>query len=205
MKAEVYSIDGKSLGRFVELPESIFGIEPNDHVLYLAVKQFLANRRSGTHKTKEVSDVSGSTKKLVRQKGTGGARKGSGKSPLLKGGARIFGPRPRDYSFKLNKKVIDLARKSALSTKFKEEKLKVLEDFTFDTPKTKSYLSFLKAFGLENRKSLVVVPDYSENVLLASRNIKGANYTNVNSLHAYDILNANQVFLCEKALEALNN
>ena len=187
MKAEVYSIDGKSLGRSVELPESIFGIEPNDHVLYLAVKQFLANRRSGTHKTKEVSDVSGSTKKLVRQKGTGGARKGSGKSPLLKGGARIFGPRPRDYSFKLNKKVIDLARKSALSTKFKEEKLKVLED------------------GLENRKSLVVVPDYSENVLLASRNIKGANYTNVNSLHAYDILNANQVFLCEKALEALNN
>lgn len=205
MKAEVYSIDGKSLGRTVELPESIFGIVPNDHVLYLAVKQFLANRRSGTHKTKEVSDVSGSTKKLVRQKGTGGARKGSGKSPLLKGGATIFGPQPRDYSFKLNKKVIDLARKSALATKFKEEKLKVIEDFTFDTPKTKTYLNFLKSFGLEGRRSLVVVPDFDENVLLASRNLKKANYTNVNGLHAYDILNANQIFLSEKAIEALNN
>ena len=205
MKAEVYNIEGKASGRSVELPDDIFGIEPNEHVLYLAVKQFLANRRSGTHKAKEKSELSGSTRKLHRQKGTGGSRKGSIKNPLFRGGARIFGPRPRDYSFKLNKKVIDLAKRSALSAKVKADQLRIVEDFTLETPKTKGYLNILKAFGVEGRKSLLIVEDFTANVELASRNIQGANLSNVNGLNAYEVLNANMVLLSEKAIEALNN
>ncbi|MCB0507210.1 MAG: 50S ribosomal protein L4 [Chitinophagales bacterium] len=205
MKAEVYNINGQATGRSVELPDDVFGIEPNEHVIYLAVKQYLAGRRSGTHKAKEKSELSGSTRKLHKQKGTGGSRKGSIKNPLFKGGARIFGPRPRFYDFKLNKKVKTLAKSSALSAKVADSAIKIIEDFSFDAPKTKEYTKFLQAFGLENKKSLLVLPELNDNVYLSSRNIQGAAIAIADSLNTYEIMNNNMILISEKSIEALAN
>lgn len=205
MKAEVYNINGQATGRSIELPEAIFGIEPNEHVIYLAVKQYLAGRRSGTHKTKEKSELSGSTRKLHKQKGTGGSRKGSIKNPLFRGGARIFGPRPRFYDFKLNKKVKTLAKNSAFSTKVADSAIKIVEDFSFDAPKTKEYLKFLQAFGLENKKSLLILPELNENVYLSSRNVQGAVIALADNLNTYEIMNNNSILISEKSIEALVN
>jgi len=205
MKADVYNINGQATGRTVELPDAIFGIEPNEHVIYLAVKQYLAGRRSGTHKTLEKSELSGSTRKLHKQKGTGGSRKGSIKNPLFKGGARIFGPRPRTYDFKLNKKVKSLAKCSALSTKAAANSIKIVEDFSFESAKTKQYTSFLKAFGLENKKSLLVLPELVDSVYLSSRNIQGAGVALADHLNTYDIMNNSMILISEKSLEAIAN
>ncbi len=205
MKAEVYNVNGQATGRSIELPDAIFGIEPNEHVIYLAVKQYLAGRRSGTHKTKEKSELSGSTRKLHKQKGTGGSRKGSIKNPLFKGGARIFGPRPRFYDFKLNKKVKSLAKHSALSVKAAGSSIKIVEDFSFDAPKTKEYLKFLQAFGLENKKSLLILPELNENVYLSSRNVQGAAIATADNLNTYEIMNNNAILISEKSIEALAN
>jgi len=205
MKAEVYNVNGQATGRSIELPEAIFGIEPNEHVIYLAVKQYLAGRRSGTHKTKEKSELSGSTRKLHKQKGTGGSRKGSIKNPLFRGGARIFGPRPRFYDFKLNKKVKTLAKNSAFSTKVANSAIKIVEDFSFDAPKTKEYLKFLQAFGLENKKSLLILPELNENVYLSSRNVQGAVIALADNLNTYEIMNNNSILISEKSIEALVN
>lgn len=205
MKAEVYNVNGQATGRSIELPDAIFGIEPNEHVIYLAVKQYLAGRRSGTHKTKEKSELSGSTRKLHKQKGTGGSRKGSIKNPLFKGGARIFGPRPRFYDFKLNKKVKSLAKHSALSVKAADSSIKIVEDFSFDAPKTKEYLKFLQAFGLENKKSLLILPELNENVYLSSRNVQGAAIATADNLNTYEIMNNNTILISEKSIEALAN
>jgi len=203
MKAEVFDIKGQATGRTVELPEDVFGITPNEHVLYLSVKQYLAGLRSGTHKAKEKSELSGSTRKLHKQKGTGGSRKGSIKNPLFRGGARIFGPRPRDYHFKLNKKVVNLAKLSALSGKFAADGIKIVEDFNFEQPKTKGYLEFLNGFGLAEKKSLLIVPEFDDNVYLSSRNIPGADIAEVNSFNPYEILNSGTVLISEKAVELL--
>lgn len=205
MKLEVYNKQGQATGRQVELPDHIFGIEPNEHVIYLAVKQYLANRRSGTHKTLEKSELSGSTRKLHKQKGTGGSRKGSIKNPLFKGGARIFGPRPRSYSFKLNKKVKELAKISALSAKIASNAIKVVEDFSLETPRTKEYVNFLKDFGLENKRSLFILPEINDNIYLSSRNIQGAGLAEVSNLNTYEIMNNSMILLSEKSIEALSN
>lgn len=205
MKAEVYNINGQATGRSIELPAAIFGVEPNEHVIYLAVKQYLAGRRSGTHKTLEKSELSGSTRKLHKQKGTGGSRKGSIKNPLFKGGARIFGPRPRTYDFKLNKKVKSLAKNSALSVKAAGSSIKVVEDFSFAAPKTKEYIKFLQAFGLENKKSLLVLPELNDNVYLSSRNVQGAAVAIAENLNTYEIMNNNTILISEKSIEALAN
>ncbi len=205
MKAEVYNINGQATGRSIELPEAIFGIEPNEHVIYLAVKQYLAGRRSGTHKAKEKSELSGSTRKLHKQKGTGGSRKGSIKNPLFKGGARIFGPRPRFYDFKLNKKVKSLAKSSALSTKVAGNSIKIVEDFSFENPKTKEYIKLLQAFGIENKKSLLILPDLNENIYLSGRNIQGVSIAVADSLNTYEIMNNNVILISEKSVQAIAN
>ena len=205
MKVDVYNKLGQSTGRQVELPDSIFGIEPNEHVIYLAVKQYLANSRSGTQKTLEKSEISGSTRKLHKQKGTGGSRKGSIKNPLFRGGARIFGPRPRNYGFKLNKKVKELAKFSALSAKIASNSIKVIEDFSMEAPKTKEYINLLKGFGLENKKSLLIMPEFNDNIYLSSRNIQGAGLSDIASLNTYDIMNNSMILLSEKSVEALSN
>lgn len=205
MKAEVYNINGQATGRSIELPEAIFGIEPNEHVIYLAVKQYLAGRRSGTHKAKEKSELSGSTRKLHKQKGTGGSRKGSIKNPLFKGGARIFGPRPRFYDFKLNKKVKSLAKTSALSTKVAGNSIKIVEDFSFENPKTKEYIKLLQAFGIENKKSLLILPDLNENIYLSGRNIQGVSIAVADSLNTYEIMNNNVILISEKSVQAIAN
>jgi large subunit ribosomal protein L4 len=203
MEVAVLKNNGKSSGRKATLADSIFNIRPNDHAIYLDVKQFLANRRQGTHKTLEKSEVSGSTKKLKRQKGTGGARAGSIKSPLFPGGARVFGPRPRDYSFKLNKKVKVLARKSALTYKAQAEEIKVVEDFNFDAPKTKSYTKFLKDLKLENRKTLLVIPSNDKNIVLSSRNVKNTRVIAAESLNTYELLLADSILLFESSLSTI--
>ncbi len=204
MKVDIYNSKGQPTGRQVELSDDIFAATPNEHVVYLAVKQYLAGKRSGTHATKEKSTLSGSTRKLHKQKGTGGSRKGSIKNPLFRGGARIFGPQPRDYSFKLNKKVKAIAKKSALSTKLASQALKVVEDFTFDTPKTKAYLDVLQNFGLNGKKSLYVANEVSDNVYLSCRNIQGADISAVEGLNVYDILNATTVLISENSIELLH-
>lgn len=203
MELEIYGMDGKSTGKKAKLNAAVFGIEPNDHAIWLDVKQHLANRRQGTAKTLEKSEVSGSTKKLHRQKGTGGSRKGSIKSPLFKGGARVFGPRPRDYHFKLNKKVKDLARRSALTHKVKDGTIKVLDAVTMSAPKTKDFVALLKAFELSNRKSLLVVPTKDDNVLLSARNIQGARVITASELSTYDIMNANGLLIVQEAIAPL--
>ncbi len=203
MEKTVLKNNGKSSGRKANLADSIYNIQPNDHAIYLDVKQFLANQRQGTHKTLEKSEVSGSTKKLKRQKGTGGARAGSIKSPLFPGGARVFGPRPRDYSFKLNKKVKALARKSALSYKAKSEEIRVVEDFNFEAPKTKSYTKFLKDLKLDNKKTLLILPENNNNIFLSLRNLKKARVINADSINTYELLHADNILLFESSLEKI--
>ena len=203
MKVDVLNTSGKFAGRQVDLPEDIFGVEVNEHVLYLAVKQERAAQRSGTHKTKERGEIKGSTRKIKRQKGTGTARAGSIKNPLFRGGGRTFGPRPRSYDFKLNRKVHALAERSALSSKVASEGLKVIEDFDFDAPQTKNYINVLNNLDLNGRKSLLVVNELTENLYLSSRNIEKAKVLQTSELNVYDILNAHTVLLSEKAVEAL--
>ena len=203
MEVKVLDINGKDTGRKVELSDSVFGIEPNNHAVYLDVKQYLANQRQGTHKAKERAEVAGSTRKIKKQKGTGTARAGSKKSPLFKGGGTVFGPRPRSYSFKLNKTVKRLARKSAFSLKVKESNLLVVEDFNFETPNTKNFINVLKALGLENKKSLFVLGDSNKNVYLSSRNLKASSVVTNSELSTYEILNANNLVLLEGSLEGI--
>ncbi|MFC5684371.1 50S ribosomal protein L4 [Flavobacterium sp. MAHUQ-51] len=200
MEVKVLDFNGKDTGRKVQLSDSVFAIEPNNHAVYLDVKQYLANQRQGTHKAKERAEVAGSTRKIKKQKGTGTARAGSAKSPVFKGGGTIFGPRPRSYSFKLNKNLKRLARKSAFSIKAKESNIIVLEDFNFETPSTKNFINVLKALELENKKSLFVLGDTNKNVYLSSRNLKASNVVSNSELSTYAILNANNLVLLESSL-----
>ncbi|CAI8156429.1 MAG: 50S ribosomal protein L4 [Cryomorphaceae bacterium] len=201
MEFKVVDINGKETGKSVKLDASVFGVEPNEHSIYLDVKQFLANARQGTHKSKERGEINRTTKKHHKQKGTGGARAGSMRSPIQRGGGTVFGPRPRNYGFKLNKKVKQLARRSALSMKAKGDALTVVENFTFEAPKTKSFLSVLSALGLNEKKSLFVVGDYDKNVYLSSRNLTGVKVVNCSELSTYDIMNASAVVMSEGAVE----
>ncbi len=203
MEVKVLDINGKETGRKVQLSDSVFAIEPNKHAVYLDVKQYLANQRQGTHKAKERAEVTGSTRKIKKQKGTGTARAGSAKSPVFKGGGTIFGPRPRSYSFKLNKNLKRLARKSALSLKVNESNLVVVEDFTFDTPSTKNFINVLKSLGLENKKSLFVLGDTNKNVYLSSRNLKASSVVTTSELSTYAILNAKSLVLLEGAVDGI--
>ncbi|WP_435137433.1 50S ribosomal protein L4 [Formosa sp. A9] len=203
MKVAVLDINGKETGRKVDLSDSVFGIEPNNHAVYLDVKQYLANQRQGTHKAKERAEIAGSTRKIKKQKGTGTARAGSIKSGVFKGGGRMFGPRPRNYSFKLNKSLKRLARKSALTIKANEASIVVLEDFNFETPKTKNFTSVLKALDLQNKKSLFVLGASNNNVYLSSRNLKSSEVITNSELSTYKILNANKVVLLESSLEEI--
>jgi len=200
MEVAVLNTKGQETGRKVTLPESVFGVEPNDHLLYMAVKQYLANQRQGTHKAKERSEVAGSKKKLKRQKGTGGARAGSIKSPLFRGGGRIFGPRPRDYRFKMNKKEKVMARFSALSYKAKDQQIAVLESFTFESPRTKEYLSILQNLQADGVKTLLVLGAHDANVYLSSRNLQKAKVVTFEALNTYDILHADRLILAEDAV-----
>ena len=203
MEAKVLDFNGKDTGRKVQLSDSVFGIEPNNHAVYLDVKQYLANQRQGTHKAKERAEVAGSTRKIKKQKGTGTARAGSAKNPLFKGGGTVFGPRPRSYSFKLNKSLKRLARKSAFSIKAKEANIIVLEDFNFETPNTKNFINVLKSLGLEDKKSLFVLGDSNKNVYLSSRNLKASSVVSNSELSTYAILNANNLVLLEGSLEGI--
>lgn len=204
MEVSVLNINGQETGRKVVLNEAIFGIEPNDHVLYLDVKQYLANQRQGTAKTKERSEMSGSTRKLGRQKGGGGARRGDINSPVLVGGARVFGPKPRDYGFKLNKKVKVLARKSALSYKAKENAIIVVEDFEMAAPKTKEFVNIVKNLQLGERKSLLLLPSVNKNVYLSARNLQRSEVMTASALNAYKVLNADVLVITEKSLETID-
>ncbi|EFB32896.1 MULTISPECIES: 50S ribosomal protein L4 [Prevotellaceae] len=204
MEVSVLNINGQETGRKVNLNEAIFGIEPNDHVLYLDVKQYLAAQRQGTAKTKERSELSGSTRKLGRQKGGGGARRGDINSPVLVGGARVFGPKPRNYDFKLNKKVKVLARKSALSYKAQDNAVVVVEDINFEAPKTKEFVNFTKNIKVEGKKTLVLLPEVNKNVYLSARNIQGAEVMTATSLNSYKVLNADVVVIAESALKAID-
>ena len=204
MKVAVLDINGKDTGRKVELSKDVFGIEPNNHAVYLDVKQYLANQRQGTHKAKERAEITGSTRKIKKQKGTGTARAGSIKSGVFKGGGRIFGPRPRNYSFKLNKNLKRLARRSALTIKANEKAIVVIEDLNFDAPKTKDFTAVLKTLGLENKKSLFVLGESNNNVYLSSRNLKGTEVVSNSELSTYKIMNANNVVLFEGSLEGIN-
>ncbi len=203
MKLDVLNIEGQKTGKSVDLPDNIFGIEPNEHVVYLAVKAYLANQRQGTHKSKERGEITGSTKKLKRQKGTGTARAGSIKSPVFRGGGRIFGPRPRNYRQKLNKKVKTLARKSVLSDRAASGNLIVVEDFSFDAPKTKAYLNILANLGLKDKKTLLVTPDYDSTLYLSGRNIPGAETTSASNFNVYEMMNANTLIIAESSLEKI--
>ncbi|WP_346883349.1 50S ribosomal protein L4 [uncultured Algibacter sp.] len=203
MKVAVLDINGKDTGRKADLSKDVFAIEPNNHAVYLDVKQYLANQRQGTHKSKERAEISGSTRKIKKQKGTGTARAGSIKSGVFKGGGRMFGPRPRNYSFKLNKNLKRLARRSALSIKAGEKSITVLEDFNFDTVKTKNFTAVLKSLSLENKKTLFVLGGSNNNVYLSSRNLKGSEVIINSELSTYKILNANQIVLLEGALAGI--
>jgi large subunit ribosomal protein L4 len=205
MEISVYNIKGEDTGKKVTLKDGVFGIEPNDHVIYLDVKQYLANKRQGTAKSKERSEMSGSTRKLGRQKGGGGARRGDINSPLLVGGARVFGPRPRDYEFKLNKKEKALARKSALSYKVREDAITVVEDFTFDAPKTKEFLTVVKNLNVSGKKLLVVLPENNDNIYLSARNVQKASVIAVSELNTYKVLDAVHLVVLESSVSALNN
>ena len=205
MKVAVVDINGKSTGREVELSADVFAIEPNNHAVYLDVKQYLANQRQGTHKAKERAEISGSTRKIKKQKGTGTARAGSIKSGVFRGGGRMFGPRPRNYSFKLNKGLKRLARRSALSMKANDNSIVVMEDFNFDVPNTKNFTNVLKALGVENKKSLFVLGASNNNVYLSSRNLKGSDVIMNSELSTYKILNANKLVLLESSLEGIES
>ncbi len=203
MKVAVLDVKGKETGRKADLSDAVYKIEPNKHAIYLDVKQYMAHQRQGTHSTKERADIVGSTRKIKKQKGTGTARAGSIKSPIFRGGGRVFGPRPKDYSQKLNKNVKRLARKSALSLKGQDQAIMVVEDFNFDSPKTKDFIQILKSLGLENKKSLFVLGDSNNNVYLSSRNLKGYEVVTNSELSTYKILNANQIVLLEGSLEGI--
>ena len=204
MEVSVLNINGQETGRKVTLNESIYGIEPNDHVLYLDVKQYLANQRQGTAKSKERSEMSGSTRKLGRQKGGGGARRGDINSPVLVGGARVFGPKPRDYGFKLNKKVKLLARKSALSYKAQDNAIIVVEDFDLAAPKTKDFVNIVKSLNADNKKTLLLLPSVNKNVYLSARNLQRSEVMTASALNAYKVLNADVLVITEKSLEAID-
>ena len=204
MELEVLKITGESTGRKVQLNEKIYGIEPNDHCIYLDTKQYLADQRQGTHKAKTRSEISGSTRKLFRQKGTGGARRGDINSPVLRGGGRVFGPQPRDYSFKLNKKVKQLARRSALTYKAQGNEIVILEDFTFDTIKTKKMIEVLNNLKVNGGKNLFVLPETNMNVVLSTRNIQRTNIELARNLNTYDILNAKKLFITESSLAVID-
>jgi len=204
MEISVHKYTGEDTGRKIDLSDAVFGVEPNDHAIYLDVKQYLANQRQGTHKAKEKAEITGSTKKLKKQKGTGTARAGSIKSPVFRGGGRIFGPRPRNYSFKLNRKLKQLARKSALSYKAQDNAILVLEDFNFEAPKTKEYISLLGALQVSDKKTLMVVGEDSNNVYLSSRNLRNAKVITADRLTTYDVLHADNLLLCEGSVEKLS-
>ena len=204
MEINVLNTTGKDTGRKVELNDQIFGIQPNDHAIYLDVKQYLANQRQGTHKSKERNEVAGSTKKIKRQKGTGTARAGSIKSPLFRGGGRVFGPTPRDYSFKLNKKLKQLARKSALSYKMQQNSIMVLEDFNFEQPKTKEFINICKNLNLTDKKSVFVMGESNNNIYLSSRNLQKQKVVSASSINTYEIMNAGTLVLVESSIDVLN-
>jgi len=203
MEVAVLDINGKETGRKANLSDTVFGIEPNKHAVYLDVKQYLANQRQGTHKAKERAEIAGSTRKIKKQKGTGTARAGSIKSPVFKGGGRVFGPRPRSYSFKLNKGLKRLARKSALTMKANDKAITIVEDFTLEAPRTKDFIAILKALGIESKKSLIVLGDSNNNVYLSSRNLKTSEVVTSSELSTYKIMNANNVVLLEGSLEGI--
>lgn len=203
MELEIYNSKGEKTSRTVTLSDAIFNAKPNDHAIYLDVKQFLANQRQGTHKAKQRNEIHGSTRKLHRQKGTGGSRKGSIKNPLFRGGGRVFGPQPRDYSFKLNKKVKQFARISALSYKAKANAITVLEDFSFDSPKTKNYVQLLSGLGMYGNKTLHIIPNNDRNIILSARNIQEAKITLANAVNTYDIMNAKNLLISEKAIKVI--
>lgn len=203
MELEVYNISGQKTAKKAMLDDNIFSIEPNDHAIYLDIKQYMANRRQGTHSSKEKGEITGSTKKLKKQKGTGTARFGSIKSPLFRGGGRVFGPQPREYGFKLNKKLKRLARISALTYKAKEKEIIILEDFTFETPKTKNFISLLKSFELQDKKVLLVLAKNDKNIYLASRNIQKTKIVDAASINTYDVLNANNIIIAESSLKEI--
>ncbi|MGA0556178.1 50S ribosomal protein L4 [Larkinella sp. VNQ87] len=205
MEAAVYNSKGEDTGKKISLSDDIFGIEPNEHAIYLDVKQYLANQRQGTHKAKERGENAHSTRKLKKQKGTGGARAGSIKSPVFVGGGTIFGPRPRDYSFKLNKKVKQLARKSALAAKAKANSVSILENFTLEAPRTKSYIEFLNGFQALDTKTLLILPDVDSNVVLSSRNLQKAKVTTVENVNTYDLMHADRLLIAEGALSKLES
>lgn len=205
MDIAVVKPSGESTGRKVSLSSEVFGIEPNDHAIWLDVKSFLANQRQGTHKSKQRNEITGSSKKLKKQKGTGGARAGNIKNPQFKGGGRVFGPTPRDYSFKLNKKVKDLARKSALTYKAKDNQIAVLEDFNFEAPKTKQYVSLLKSLSVQDKKTLVVLPEVKKNVVLSGRNIQNSKIITVDQINTFDVINADQLIFVESSLSKIDN
>ena len=203
MNVAVVKNNGEETGRKVNLSKDIYSMEPNDHAIYLDVKQYLANQRQGTHKSKERADIVGSTRKIKKQKGTGTARAGSIKSPIFRGGGRVFGPRPRDYSFKLNKKVKVLARKSALSYKAKDKAISILEDFTFEAPRTKDYLTMLKSLSLEDKKTLLVIPKSDKNIVLSGRNVQNTKIITAEQINTYDVLNADMLVLAESSVEKI--
>lgn len=203
MEVVVVNVSGQETGARVQLPDSIFGVEPNDHAIYLDVKQYLANQRQGTHKSKQRNEIAGSTRKVHKQKGTGGARAGSIKSPLFNGGGRVFGPQPRDYSFKLNKKLKSLARKSALSYKAQDNHIVVLEDFNFDSIKTKNYINLVAGLNFTDEKTLLVLPSANKNIYLSSRNIKKAKVITADQLSTYDVLNAGRLLLTASSVKTL--
>lgn len=204
MELQIYNIEGQQIGKVKTLNDTVFAIEPNDHTIYLDVKQFRANKRQGTHKTKERADITGSTKKIKKQKGTGTARAGNIKSPIFRGGGRAFGPRPRDYSFKLNKKVKQIARKSALSYKVKDEELVAIEDFSFDAPKTSQLSEIFNNFELFDEKTLIVLAKPNNNVYLSSRNLKNVKVVTCSQLTTYDLIDAEVVFLTESAIDEIH-
>jgi len=205
MEVAVLKYSGEKTAKKVTLSDEVFGIEPNDHAIYLDVKSILANKRQGTHKSKQRNEISGSSKKLKKQKGTGGARAGNIKNPQFKGGGRVFGPVPRDYSFKLNKKVKDLARKSALSYKAKDNSIAVLEDFSFDNAKTKQYVNLLNALSLGDKKTLLILPEVNKNVVLSGRNIQNAKVTTADQINTFDLMHADNVIFVESAISKIEN
>ena len=205
MELEVINREGESTGKKVTLADAIYAIEPNDHVIYLDVKQHLANRRQGTHKAKERAEIKGSTKKLKKQKGTGTARAGSIKSPIFRGGGRVFGPRPRDYHFKLNRKVKVLARKSALTYKAKENNITVVEDFNLEAPRTQEYQKVLQNLSVRDNKTLLIVPDHNKNLYLSSRNLPKAKVLTFSEINTYEVLNADKVLIFESSVEQIEN
>jgi len=205
MDIAVVKFSGESTGRQINLDSEVFGIEPNDHAIYLDVKSFLANQRQGTHKSKQRNEISGSSRKIKKQKGTGGARAGNIKNPQFKGGGRIFGPIPRDYSFKLNKKVKDLARKSALTYKAKDNSISILEDFNFEAPKTTQYLAMLKALSLSDKKTLFVLPEANRNVVLSGRNVQNTKVITASQINTYDVMNADNLVFAESSISTIND